>query len=155
MDTSERKLVPILREGIDIVKAIFFKELRDHLRQSQSDWSPEFSSRVTAAVVNDLFGINNEEHAFVDFVRNNRQSIEEVKNRVGTELSSMRIPLTDALRTLVLCDCQEARDSSALLRQAEACGVLVMEREMPLPNHFIDLVRRLGTVKGILQPMQG
>ena len=103
----EGKLVPILREGIEIVKVIFFKELRDYLRQGRADWDQEFRARVTGAVVNDLFGVLNEEEACLAFAREHRQTTDEVLASVGSGLAAMRIPLTDALRTMVLCDLQE------------------------------------------------
>lgn len=89
------------------------------------------------------------------FVREHRQTIDQVLASVGSELEAMRIPLTDALRTMVLCDYQEGRDSSAVLQRAEGCGILLADRDLPLPHHFIDLVRRLGTAKGILAPVAG
>lgn len=150
---GERKLVPILREGIEIVKVIFFKELRDHLRQQHGARDNEDVMRLTAAVVNTVFGVENEDAAFKDFVQANRKTIDEVLASVGTELATLRIPLTDALRTMVLCDFQEkGRDTSTILQQAQEAGILLVDRDLPLPNHFIELVRRLGTAKGILQP---
>jgi hypothetical protein len=149
---SEQKLVPILREGIEIVKVIFFKELREHLRQQQVERDNETAARLTAAVVNRVFGVENEDAAFKAFVEVNSKAIDETLASVATELAGLRIPLTDALRTMVLCDFQEEeRDSSALLQQAQELGILMADRDLPLPNHFIDLVRRLGAAKGILQ----
>ena len=148
---SAGKLIPILREGIEIVKTIFFKELRDHLRRRRADWDNQYAVRVAAAVINDVFGVRNEEETFMAFILANRPAIDEVRATVGTELQAMRIPLTDAMRTMVLCDYQEGRDTSSLLQHAQECGILLADRDLPLPNHFIDLVRRLGTAKGILQ----
>jgi len=147
----ESKLVPILREGIEIVKVIFFMKLRDHLRQRRNEWGDDFVLHVTAAVVNDIFGTQNQEAAFLEFVETNRRDIDEARALVGTELAALRIPLTDALRTMVLCDYQEGHDTSPLLQQARDCGILLVERELPLPNQFVDLVRRLGTAMGLLQ----
>lgn len=150
---GERKLVPILREGIEIVKLIFFKELRDHLYQQRAGSDPEVVAKLTAAVVNTLFGVENREQGFMAFVRDHRQAIGEILVAVGSELPALRIPLTDALRTMVLCDFQaEGRDSSPLLHRAREAGILLTERDLPLPHDFIDLVRRLGTAKGVLQP---
>lgn len=149
--TDESKLVPILREGIEIVKIILFKELRDHLRQTQSDWENDFALQVTAAVVNDLFGVQSQEAISIEFIENNRQAIDRTQSMVGRELTTLRIPLTDALRTMVLCDYQEGRDTSSLLQRAQDSGILLKDRDLPLPNQFIDLVRRLGTAMGILQ----
>lgn len=149
---SERKLVPILREGIEIVKVLFFKELRDHLRHHHGGPDSESVARLTAAVVNTVFGVENEDAAFHAFVQANRKMIDETLASVATELAGLRIPLTDALRTMVLCDFQEeGRDSSPLLLQAQELGILVVDRDLPLPNHFIDLVRRLGAARGILR----
>lgn len=148
---AESKLVLILREGIEIVKVIFFKELRDHLRQQRPDRQGEWIKAVAAAVVNTVFGVENQAAEVVAFGQANRDDIVGILHTVGTELASLRIPLTDALRTMVLCDHQEGLDSSSLLKQAQELGILLVERELPLPNHFIDLVRRLGRAKGILQ----
>lgn len=149
--SDEGKLVPILREGIEIVKIILFKELRDLLRQKRSDWDDAYALQVTAAVINDLFGVQNQEATSVEFSQNNRQAISETLAMLGAERANLRIPLTDALRTMVLCDYQEGRDSSPLLQQAQERGILLQDRDLPLPNQFIDLVRRLGTAMGILQ----
>lgn len=152
---SESKLIPILREGVEIVKVIFFKELRDHLRTKQAEWSHDFITKVTAAVVNDVFGVDNQEAAVADFVATHRPLIDDIRAAVGAELETMRIPLTDALRTMVLCDFQhDGKDTSLVLERAREWGILLVERDLPLPNHFIELVRRLGTAKGILQPVR-
>ena len=112
----------------------------------------DFALRLTAAVVNNVFGVHNPEAAFVEFVQSNRPAIDQALATVATDLAPLRIPLTDALRTMVLCDYQEGRDSSSLLIGAQELGILLVDRDLPLPNQFIDLVRRLGTAKGILQP---
>lgn len=151
MDSDNNTLIPILREGVEIVKVIFFKELRDHLRANQAGWNQDFVTKVTAAVVNDVFGVDNNETPMADFVGAHRHVIDEVRTCVGSELAPLCIPLTDALRTMVLCDYQEdGRDTSLVLEQAKRWGILLVERDLPLPNHFIALVRRLGTAKGIL-----
>jgi len=149
---SGGKLTPILREGIEIIKVIFFKELRDHIRLTRPEWADDFVAKATGAVVNEVFGVGHQSGA--DFVAANRQEIDGIKATVGEALPALRIPLTDALRTMVLCDYQECgRDTSLVLEQARDLGILLTERDLPLPNHFIDLVRRLGTAKGILQAM--
>lgn len=152
---SDSKLIPILREGVEIVKVIFFKELRDFLRATKADWDHDFVAKVTAAVVNDVFGVDSQGTPLADFATKYSQEIGETRDSVGNELSTLRIPLTDALRVMVLCDYQEeGRDTSVVLGRAKDWGILLAERELPLPNHFIDLVRRLGTAKGILQSAQ-
>jgi len=149
--TTEAKLVPILRDGIEIIKIILFKELRDHLRQRQGQWGDEVVTRVTAAVVNEVFGVRTTEAAFAEFIEGHRQAIDQTRAGLATTLPHLRIPLTDALRTQALCDYQEGVDSSPHLKQAQADGLLLMERDLPLPHQFIDLVRRLGTAMGLVQ----
>lgn len=152
---NERQLVPILRDGIEIVKVIFFKELREHLGQRHRDWENDCALQVTAAVVNEVFGVRNQEAACVEFMGRHREDIDCALSSVATELPKLRIPLTDALRTMVLCDYQEGHDTSTVLQRAQASGILLVERDMPLPNQFIDLVRRLGAAMGLLQTTSG
>ncbi len=65
-------------------------------------------------------------------------------------MSPLRIPITDALRVQFLCDSMEGIDSSVILLQAEELGVLLADREVPLPKNFLNLVRRLGSSFNIL-----
>ena len=126
--------------------------MREHLRKQQVERDNEDVVRLTAAAVNTFFGAENEDAAYKAFVQANRKHIDETLSSVATELATLQIPLTDALRTMVMCDFQEdGRDSSALLQRAQEVGILLVDRNLPLPNHFIALVRRLGQAKGILQ----
>ena len=68
------------------------------------------------------------------------------------ELNELLIPLTDGLRTMVLCDHQEGSDSSQILQHAQDLGLLLSDRNLPMPHTFIDLVRRLGQAYGLLSP---
>ena len=43
-----------------------------------------------------------------------------------------------------LCDHQENIDSTALLSRAARIGILIAEREVPLPVTFMNMVRSLG-----------
>ena len=148
----ESKLVPILREGVEVVKMIFFKELQGYLAARFPDKEKGYLNRLAGAVINELFGTPNQDEAFVDFVRQEQEVIKEVLHEVGDGLEKMRIPLTDALRTMVLCDHQEGADNSALLDRARECGILLADRDLPMPNSFIELVRRLGNSLGVLTP---
>jgi hypothetical protein len=56
----------------------------------------------------------------------------------------MRIPLSDGLRVLFLCDSMEGIDSSPVLVRADELGILLHDRPVPLPKNFLELVRRLG-----------
>lgn len=145
------KLIPILREGIDIVKMIFFKELKQHLLSHLGSNDVSSVGRLAGAVLNELFLGEIPENS-CSFSKEERATIQSILSDVGVTCEKMRIPLTDALRTMVLCDSMEGIESSHLLAQAEELGILLKDRELPMPNKFIELTRRLGASYGILAP---
>lgn len=142
--TYESKLIPILRDGVDMIKMIFFRKLKAYLSQRYSEQEPEYISRLTGAIVNELFGIVNTAEPFASFTNENRACIREEMRLIPMVFEEMRIPLTDALRVQFLCDSQEGIDSAFMLERAGELGILISDREIPLPNHFINLVRTLG-----------
>ena len=73
----ESKLVPILREGVEVVKMIFFKELQGYLAARFPDKEKGYLNRLAGAVINELFGTPNQDEAFVAFVRQEQEVIEE------------------------------------------------------------------------------
>lgn len=158
MEQSERgfdsKLIPLLREGVDIVKLILFKELKDHMDSSPSRNGNGENSLLIGAIINDLFGDQPSSGALADFSRSRQGEIDGLLRAFPLSFATMCIPLTDALRISVLCDFQEKGvDSSPLLERARKRGVLIADREMPMPHSFMDLVRRLGVSYGLLQPV--
>ena len=150
----ESKLLPTLREGVDVVKMIFFKQLQEHLAAGNQDRPPAFINQLTGAVVNELFGTPSREEPFASFAREHQQQIKEKLKAVADNFEALRIPLTDALRMQCLCDHQEGVDSTALLKKADENGILLKERDLPLPNSFLDLVRRLGISFNLLHPQK-
>ena len=64
----------------------------------------------------------------------------------------MRIPLTDALRMQSLCDQMDDVEGESYLEQAQGTGILIGERDLPLPNSFMDMVRRMGKAFGLIIP---
>lgn len=148
----ESKLVPILREGIEVVKMIFFKQLQTHLATKYLDQEKLFINKLAGAVINQYFGIVLEDSVFVKFSADNQEAVAEILREVPTKLETMRIPLTDALRIMTLCDFQEGTDNPELLKRANDYGILLVDREMPLPNKFIELIRRLGEAFGLIIP---
>lgn len=148
----ESRLVPILREGVDIIKMIFFKKLRARLVEEYPDRGPEYIGKMAGAVINELFGTTNSDPSFVAFAAENKTACTQVINNIATDFEEMRIPLTDSLRTAVLCDHQEGIDNSAVLARAKELGILLVERELPLPHSFLNLVRKLGASFGLLVP---
>lgn len=148
----EGKLIPILREGIEVVKMIFFKQLQDHLLGKFPDWERSVVNKLAGAVINQYFGIVHDDPQFVQFAADHKKIVDEVLNEVPAKIAIMRIPLTDALRIMVLCDFQEGVDSSHLLECAKVYGILLVDREMAMPNKFIELIRKLGESFGLLTP---
>ena len=146
----ESKLIPIMREGIEVIKMICFKELKDVVAKATPAAKGDYVGKLTGAVVNEIFGTPNEEESFQSFSREHQRDIDRVMEMIPQELEKMRIPLTDALRMQYLCDGMEMRDSVKLLERAEKNGILMKDRELPLPHHFIELVRRLGSSYGLL-----
>ena len=141
----DQKLVPALREGVEMVKMILFKELKPHLSEKYPDRGADFAGKLSGAVINALFGTPNPAETFVAFADEHQATIQDELAQLGVRFEKLRIPLTDALRIQFLCDSQENIDSTATLRQADQLGVLITEREIPLPATFMNLVRTLGS----------
>jgi len=146
----DSKLIPVLREGAEIVKMLFFRDLQKMLATKFPERDKLYRNKLAGAVINSYFGLLNPDPAFQEFARQEESIINEVLQQVADELSHLRIPLTDALRTMVLCDHQEGVDNSAILARAREYGILLTDRDLPMPNRFIELVRRLGSSMGLV-----
>jgi hypothetical protein len=146
----ESRLVPIMRGGVDVIKMIFFRKLKDHLSVTYKEKDANYISMLSGAVLNDLFGTPNEQEPFASFGVENKKEIQETLEGVSENFEEMRIPLTDALRIQFLCDSQEGHDSTETLSRAAELGILLKERDVPLPKNFLELVRRLGSAFGLI-----
>jgi hypothetical protein len=142
--TYENKLLPILRDGIYIIKMVLFKMMRSTLAERYPDGEQAFVNKLTGAVVNTLFGTPNREEPFLSFAKSNKILIDKEISNIAVEFPEMKIPITDALRVQFLCDSQEGFDNETMLMKARDLGILIMEREVPLPDHFMTLARNLG-----------
>jgi len=140
----ENKLIPIMREGVEVIKMIFYKQLKEHLLANRPDLDKAYCGRLAGGIINALFGTVNTAEPFASFAVANAMHIDHEMNNIEVAFAKMRIPLSDALRMQFLCDSMEGVDSSAILIQAERLGILLHDRPVPLPKHFLDLVRRLG-----------
>ncbi len=149
----ERKFIPTLREGVDVVRMIFFKQMREHFAQKTPGQDPKFYGMLAGAVMNELFGTPNPEETFRNFVAENRQRIDEELSNLATNFKELRIPLTDALRIHYLCNYQEEieGDEATVLARARDLGVLMEERDVPLPKGFMELVYRVGKAHGLIK----
>ncbi|MFP5213699.1 MAG: hypothetical protein ACLGPL_09990 [Acidobacteriota bacterium] len=151
---EDSKLIPILIEGVEVVKMVFFRKLKSYLSVKYPARDVMYINRLSGAVINDLFGVKNQTEPFATFAEENSFFIREELKNIAKEFQEMRIPLTDALRIQFLCDHQEGVDSTAVLEQAKELGILIEDREVPLPARFLSLVRKLGSAFGILGPAQ-
>lgn len=146
------KLVASLREGVAIIQMIFFKELRKIIVEKHADKDTPYISMLCGAATNEIFGTRNMEEKFETFRTANLADIEQLLLSVGSEMPAMRKVLTDALRIQVLCDSQEEHDSSATLTNASQLGILVQDREIPMPSTFMTIVRTLGEQNQLIVP---
>jgi hypothetical protein len=147
-----RSFIPSLREGVDLVRMIFFRQMRDHFSESSPGEEPQFYGMLAAAVLNELFGTPNPEEKFVAFAACNRERIDAELAELVTNFKELRIPLTDALRIHYLCNYQEGidGDEAMVLGRARDLGVLIEERDVPLPKGFMELVYRVGKAHGLI-----
>ena len=146
----DSKLLPILREALDVVKMILFKELKDQFVATCPERAGE-SGRLAAGVLNELFGVANPDPEYTAFLKANRALLDAAVADFPATHQGLLIPLTDALRMQFLCDSREGIDENTdFLVRAKERGMLLEERDMPLPNHFLELVRRLGAAYGLV-----
>jgi hypothetical protein len=151
----ESRLIPVLREGICVVQMILFKELRSLLTRKHPDRDSLSIAMLSGAITNELFGTINLEEKFQDFRKQNRADIEQGLLNLAQELPTLTAPLTDALRIQALCDHQEEMDpneTTRILAQAVEIGLLITERELPLPSTFMTMTRSLGDTHQLIIP---
>ncbi len=148
----KREFIPSLREGVDVVRMIFFKSMKDHLAEKYPEENEDYSGLCAAAVMNELFGTPNPEERFAKFAADNQERIDLELRRINTNFPELCIPITDALRIHFLCNQQEgiAGDHENTLHRARDLGILLEDREVPLPKGFMELVGRLGKAYGLL-----
>ncbi len=146
----ESKLIPVLREGIDIIKMIFFKKLKIYLSQKYAYREQSYINKLSGAIINDLFGTSNTEEPFAAFTKENKAFIEEEMKNIAIVFEEMRTLLTDALRVQFLCDNQEGIDSSSILVRAKELDILLVDQEIPFPGNFMNSVRKLGVEFNLL-----
>jgi len=158
IDTPGSRLIPVMREGICVVQMILFKELRGLLNRKYPALDAQSVAMLTGAVTNELFGSLNMEKEFETFRRQNRAAIEQELLSLAVELPSLAAPLTDALRMQALCDQALGENdgknttNERLLTHAAEIGLLIKERELPLPSTFMIMVRTLGDTHNLLIP---
>ncbi|PIE72906.1 MAG: hypothetical protein CSA20_05410 [Deltaproteobacteria bacterium] len=146
------RLVQALREAVDLVQMIVFKELRDHLQQSCPDPDQTQQSLLAGAITNEIFGTPNPEPRFAEFREKNRADIEQALIELHNNHTALCPYITDALRIQMLCNSLYGREETATLEQAKEYGYLIESRDIPLPSTFITSSRELGKSQGLIDP---
>lgn len=134
---------------------ILYMKLRALFAQRPLIENRPAQGKLCGAIINELFGIANTQEPFKSFAAENHALIATELQGLAGNLPEMMIPLTDALRIQAICDFQEGTDSSHLLQKAQHLGLLLTDREMPLPHTFIEMVRRMGSAFGLVAPPAG
>lgn len=148
----DSKLLPILREAVEVVRMILFKELKEYFVAVCPEQTDD-AGRLAAGVLNDLFGVINPDPAYAGFVERNQAILDQAVAEFPSRFEKLLIPLTDTLRMQFLCDSREGLDESTeFLARARERGLLLDDREMPMPNHYLELIRRLGAAYGLVLP---
>ena len=145
----EAKLLPSLREGIHLIKMIIYKELRYHFMEKYASEEKNFAPRLAGALINELFGTPNHEEPFLTFSKKYSTIIREELSIMAMTHPEFKILLTDALRVQFICDTQEGLEKSFALSQAKELGLLIPERDFPLPHQFMTLTRNLGEMSAL------
>ena len=148
----DSKLLPILVEGVQMVKLITFKELQGMLRERYPQHDGKIVNLLAGTLINEIFQTPNTAGIMLQFRQQHHSLIEAEIALLGTSLQQLKPLLTDAVRIQFLIDSQEGTDKPAILEQAKSLGILDLEREVPMPARFIYLVRRVGQAHGLLAP---
>lgn len=152
---KKSRLIAALREGVAVVQMVLFKELKTMLCRKYPERDEQFISMLAGSITNELFGTRNPAEKFARFRKRQWSDIEQELLGLRNELPKLCPRITDALRIQVLCDHLEGEDSSRILVAAREFGVLVEDREIPLPSTFMTLVRLLGEEHNlIIAPVQ-
>ncbi len=151
-DKMDREFIQAIREGIDIVRMVFFVRMRDHILEHYTGNSREWCQMLTGAILNELFGTRNPEPRFVSFAQEHSSLIEKELRAVPENFGDLLIPITDALRMHFLCNHQENMPdySLSVLARAKDYGILLEERNVPLPKGFMEMVYRIGKAYGLV-----
>lgn len=149
----DNRLLPVMRDAVTTVQMILFRVLRHSLRERCSDRDDTFHTRLSGAVINNLFGTQPANDAVAAFGAAHRKLVETELRGLADRCAELRPILTDALRMQTICDNQESIHSIPSLLMARALGLLEEERDLPLPSTFILQVRRLAVEHGLIQPM--
>ncbi|NTV12406.1 MAG: hypothetical protein HGA96_00490 [Desulfobulbaceae bacterium] len=152
-ETATHRLLPILQEGIEVNKMVLYRTLSAFIAPRHPAEPAAFPGQLAGAVINDLFTSAAElPEPAATFIAAHRELLDRERQAFSSARPEIRIVLTDTLRMQTICDLMAGLPDPGLLQRAESAGILLSEREMPLPHTFIDMARRLGKAHGLLTP---
>ncbi len=149
---KQSRLIGVLREGVTVIQMILFKKVRENLSKKYPEKQDSHVSMLAGSITNELFGTVNPDEKFKNFRRENRGTIEQELLGLAEELAELRPILSDSLRVLTLCESQLGNKNPGLLKKANELGILVEERDIPLPSIFMTRVRELGAQYNLIIP---
>jgi hypothetical protein len=149
---KKSQLLAALREAVEVVQMVLFKEVRSRLAKKKPDFQASHLSSLAGAIANEVFGTQNPKSKFVRFRSENWGEIEQVMLSLKDEMTELCTDITDALRIQTLCDHQEGSDTSQTLVRAKEFGFLLEDRDIPLPSSFMVLARALGEKHNLIIP---
>lgn len=149
---KKSQIVAALREGVAVVQMVFFKELRTQISKRFPELEQKEQLMLSGAITNELFGTRNLEARFAQFRDNHKAVIEQELLGLAANLAPLRPYITDALRVQALCDRHEGAEDSAVLEAADSIGILIKERDIPLPSVFMTFARGLGDRHKLISP---
>ncbi len=149
---QQSRLIGVLREGITLIQMIFFREMKDRFDHVLLHLQPAVRSRLAGAVTNNVFGTPNPDPEFTRFSREHQSVIEQELLGIADNLPHLLPFLTDALRLQELCDHQDGVSGNDTLITADKLGILIHDRDIPLPSVFMTTVRALGARYGLIVP---
>lgn len=151
----ERKIVPAIREGIELVMMIVFMKLKEKNVTYFPEMDKTYHSMLAAAVLNTIFGITNPEESFQNFLNENEDHVQKGIKSFATDFPDLNILITDALRMQFICnEVEEIGDKDhdiEVMEKAIEAGILLQERDAPLPKGFMNLVHRVGMAHGLIR----
>ncbi len=149
-DLKHSHLIAVLREGVNVVQMLLFKELKTALTAHSPDRDQNHISMLCGSMTNTLFGTSNPGKKFQNFNKENKGIIEQELLALAENLPDLCSLLTDGLRIQTLCDKQEGLDAPDVLKPAAKLGILVQDREIPLPSSFMATIRTVGEKHNLL-----
>lgn len=149
----DNKLLPVMMEAVVMVQMLLFKQFREDVRLRYPHRPEPFAAHLAGAAINNLFGTQPVDPAVSAFASSHRDLVEAEMRGLAGRFPSLLPLLTDALRMKTICDNQQGVHSIPSLLMAKALGLLIEERDLPMPSTFMLQVRYAAAEHGLIAPM--